>query len=703
MAKAKDNGTVCRVGLMSRIDFGSDGFRLGYMHLAREDFKTNDVHYIVWAGGVVSEREVKRKVAQLKREEKALAKQLRELTKLAKSEEEDVSEEIAAVEESLRLVRERISSFSAESIAETLAAIVPQFVNAKGEPVKVYIVASPVYDGALGEEVAQQLAALRNEDIRTYKPGTDSFFISQADKRLEVLTPTVSPWRGDHDSTGVQRVLKDAGKIPKSNAANVQVAGCFGVTLTKPEGASRTPWIAIPVLHKLQGVRVSEHQIGVRVMDVHRDRIDPIVRTYSYKDYVVQELAYITPPTGLTPAQKSVVKALKDRGELPTSMLAETANLSRKAAEKAAASLVREDKRLLKGWPGLVFYEDSKRWDFNKKWLQQNLRYPAKVGDVVTDSVVAYGCLHAGAVQTDYKHFVTEVPKVILESGATHLVGAGDMIEGLKHGLILRGEVYGGLNCTAQEQLAGSMVAKVTVDVFKARFGKALLDLLTATKGKPTRDQLAQAISDSLITNVVIPGNHDEWIKDVGVDPLMIFGYKVADVVTGHIEDMLIAKDLCFPKLRDIVKSKILVLPNFGRFSLPSGLNVSVQHPHMGNTTTESIRLQSMLRVAAAHKSDPGCQVVIGANFHTGLHMETWEQGLGPRVGLQIGTGKHSTDFEIRKLKIVDHGFAHLRLTSIDKRITSSEVAFHGSDPDNADLLKPTDVFESLMSRLGLA
>ena len=717
----QDKGDVCRIGMMSRIDFGSDGFRLGYVELAKGDFQKEDVHFVILAGGLISARDVRKQETRLKREERVLKKQAKELTKrqtgLEKLEEPnekalaEVQKTVDTATEELERVQKRLASYRPEGMAARLAKLLPTFVNAKGEAVKLHIIVSPVYDGEIGEETAQLLPSLR-PDIRVYKPGSDEFPVKQAKKRLEVLTPTVSPWRGDHASTGVQRVLKDASNIRTARSPDVQVAGCFGVTLTKPEGANRTPWLSLPVLHKLQGVRVSESQIGVRVVEIWENQIDPVVRTYAYKDYVGQELTYIEAPAKASSNQLRVISALRKGGEMPISELAQKSGLTRDAAERAARSLIREGGRVLKSWPGLLFYEDSKRWDFNKRWLQTKLRYPPVVGEVMVESIVADGCLHAGSVQTDYKHFIEEVPRVMLETSATVLVHAGDLIEGLKHDLVLRGEVFGGLNCTMQERLAGEMIAKVTIKVFKKRFLRAFAKLLAGKPAgqHPTRDELATIIIESLPKNVLIPGNHDEWVIGYGSEPLVTLAYTAADRITAAIEDMLLEKDLCFGKLREIVQGKIVVLPNFGRFTLPSGVRCSVQHPHMGNAQTESLRLQGMLRVAGSHKSTPGCQVVIGANFHTGIHMEVYDPSLGQRVGLQLGTGKHGTDFEIRKLKIVDHGFAHLKITSVREkgaplhttRVVASEVAFYSNDPAKADLLDPKDIYKDVLRKYEL-
>ena len=694
---------VCRIGMMSRIDYGSDGFRLGYVELAKTDFQKEDVHFVILAGGLVSARDVRKNEARFKREERELKKQIRELTKrLNDDEDDDLRTELDTAADSLEQVQKKIAAYRPEAIAARLAKLLPVFANAKGDALKLHIVVSPVYDGALGEEAAQLLTTLRT-DIRAYKPGSDEFHLRQAKKRLEVLTPTVSPWRGDHASTGVQRVLKDASNIRTARSPDLQVTGCFGVTLTKPEGANPRPWLSLPVLHKLQGVRVSESQIGVRVIEIYADQINPVVRTYSYKDYVAKEQTYIELPRDASPTKKRIIKAISNGGEMSLSMLVQNTGLTRDVAERTAMSLVSKTGRLRKGWPGLVFYPDSHRWDFDPRWKQTKLRFPPLNGNVVVESLVADGCLHAGSVQTDYRHFIEEMPRVVLETGAKWIVHAGDLIEGLKHDLVLRGEVFGGLNCTTQERLAGEMIAKVTCTVFEKRFPPTLAARLTETKGALLSDAaLAKCVEESLPTNVLIPGNHDEWVLGYGSEPLVTLASTAADRITSSIEDMLIEAGLCLMKVREIVKRKILVLPNFGRFSMPSGIRVSVQHPHMGNTTTESIRLQGMLRVAASHKSTPGCQVVIGANFHTGLHMEVYDPALGPRVGLQLGTGKHGTDFEIRKLKIVDHGFAHLTIRSVDGRVVGSEVAFYGNDPAKADLLDPKDIYNGVLKKYNL-
>ena len=56
-SKTKTNGV--KIGFFSRIDFGSEGFRLGLIKLAVEKFVEEKVNFVVLGGGLVLEKALK--------------------------------------------------------------------------------------------------------------------------------------------------------------------------------------------------------------------------------------------------------------------------------------------------------------------------------------------------------------------------------------------------------------------------------------------------------------------------------------------------------------------------------------------------------------------------------------------------------------------------------------------------------------------
>lgn len=696
------SGEKCRIGLFSRIDYPGEGFRQALLELAADVFREEDCHYVVLAGGLISAKSVKDKLLKLKRKLTAAQKAIRAIERKKKQLEKSRKALPQADAKELKRLQNRVSSYQRrmaelepEELGKQLAKLMPRFTDAKGDSVNLYIIPSPAYDGDVGEEVAHILAAKR-KDVRVYSAGSDRMEVKQAGKILEVLTPEKAVWmRGDYYSTPIERVLKDKRKQSSRSAPDLQVIGCFASTITKPKGELPRPYASVPALHRIEEARVAENQIGVRVMSIHKDHTVPVLRTFNFKDLVSRERTFIGLPNKLSKRRRAIIDLLKEKGRTSTGILADEAGVSRETVEQELQGLVIRDGRPRKTWPGLFYDKDAKRWDFDLRWVQQHLRYPALPKEFKQDSIVAYGCLHAGSVNTDYRFFLEMIPKIILDRDATILVGAGDLVEGLKHNLALRGEVFGGINVTKQEALAGQMVGKVTVDVFRARFPGALAALTGGKKGPYDEATVRAAVDAALLTNILIPGNHDLWMTDFGWTPLAFLKATMRRCIVDSIERILVASGMCMHGLNDLVESKI-VEPDKGKFTLPSGLQMTIMHPHMARAKTTSLRPQEMLDKAY------DSPVVIGANFHVAEHLEVWDGEHGQRVCLQLGTLKHSTDFEDNKLKIVDQGFGYLGVYSHEGRILKTEATFYDNDPEHAVSLEPDALFKTLVKDLGL-
>lgn len=677
---------VVRIGLISRIDYGRDGFRVGLLELAREIFAYENVHFVILAGGLISGHAIAERRRKCDAELRLLVRHIKEQIVFIKKLEEaeikgDLDSErrkLASMDADKESLEKKLASLTPEAIAEYLKDKLPQFVNAGGERVRLYIVTSPAYDGretakkVSGEIVARLLSQMR-EDIRVWKHGGDRFDLKQVGKNLETLTAEKTPWRGDYDSTAVERTLRDKRKQSSQSLPDLDVVGSFGVTITKPQGEIDRPYATVPACHRTEEVTASENQIGVRVMEVIRGRTDPVLRNYPFKDVIANERLYIEPPANMTPTLQKIVEALKTRGRLTTGLLSDATGLKRETIEKKLFSVISQKRGSKKSWPGIVYDEAAERWDFDLEWMQEKLRYPSIIAQSgeKDDSIVAFGCSHFGSVHTDCEAFLKYVPKVMIERRARVLVCAGDVIEGLKHNLALRGEIYLGMNLTQQEEFAGEMIGEVRFRAFSHFFSEALAQNLPEWKkldpgSAALQDAVARKIRDCLDTFNYIPGNHDLWATDFGVTPLTQMVTVMADHMVKKIEPMLAKEGLLVRKLKDLVLEKTVQGP---RFRLPSGLCMDVKHPHMGRSKTTSIRPQEMLAAS-------DCQVVIGANFHVGEHIEKWQPDLGQRVCLQIGTMKHRTEFEDNKLKIVDFGFAYLRVTSREGRIVRTECTF---------------------------
>ncbi len=721
----KEKNEPLRIGLMSRIDYGSDGFRQGLIDLAAEIFRKEDVHFVILAGGLVSGRAVAKKLKTIIRDFKLLEKPQKKLLKeLGKVKDDikklemkkerilseqrelnrlrarltEIEKELDTIDPQLRILSQKIRDLSPEVMAEKLAKHLPHFKNAKGETVKFYVVLSEAYDKAVGIETGMLLARLRPQnEMRLYEDNAVSLPLWSGkphEKKLEVLTPVKAVWmRGDYYSTPVERMIKDRSKQSASSAPDLRIAGCFGSSITKPKGEAKVPYVSVPVLSRIEETTVNENQIGVQVVEVESDRAVPVVRNYPFKDLISRERTFIGLPAEMSPRRRKCIESLKEHGKRTTGLISDDTGLSRECVKKTLDKLLVKRGKLRKKWPGVVYDEMSDRWDFALEWVMKKLAYPLPEGECKVDSIVKVCCTHFGSLDTDYWYLINEVPKVMLAHNADILVNAGDSVEGLKHNMMERGELYAGMNLTQQERGSGLMFAGIILEVFRVRFDKLLSGL--DAKNLP-KEEVAKLLLAALALYIYIFGNHDLWDTDSGHQPLATKIRTMVLKITEEIEKILAEKGLKkVDNLISLVRSKIVTCPE-KRFTLPSGLRMAVMHPHMSRAKTTSLRPQEMLDFA------DDCQVVIGGNFHVGEELEVWEPTLGQRVCVEIGTAKHGSPFEDNKLKIVDQGFARLRVESINGRIVSSENTFYSNEDIGQKKLDPEKPFRDFLKGIGL-
>lgn len=721
-------GRSVRIGLMSRIDYGSDGFRQGLLELAAETFRKEDVSLVILAGGLVSGRAVTKKAKVFGRELKLAAKQLKDLSKQyvetekisVRYEDESlknpaeqkkrmerivlelarIKEEIGKCEAQVAYWKKKFDELAPEAMANKLAKYIPHFTNAKGQTIKLYVVPSEAYDKEVGIQTAIFLAKQRPQsEMRLYEDGAASLPLWEGmsyAKKLEVLTPKIAVWmRGDYYSTPVERLIKDRSKQTASSMPDLRVVGCFGSSILKPKGEARVPYVSVPVLSRIEETTVNENQIGIQVVEVYRDRAVPVLRDYPFKDLISHERQFIGLPANLSPKRRKCIEVLKKHGKCTTGMVADDTGLSREVVKKTLLKLRVSRGRIRKTWPGVTYDELSDRWDFDLKWVQRHLRYPMPQGERKIDVIVGVCCTHFGSLDTDYVYMANEVPRVMLELDANILVNAGDSVEGLKHNMMQRGELYAGMNLTQQERGSGLMFASIILKVFKHRFEQLLSgrDLAELAKDKA---ETAKLVLSALITYIYILGNHDLWDTDSGHEPLATKIDTMILKISSEIEKILIEKGLRVDNLNPLVKRKI-VTSRDGRFRLPSGLKKAVMHPHMSRAKTTSLRPQEMLDKAN------DCQVVVGGNFHVGQVLCFWEPGLGQRICVEIGTAKHGSPFEDNKLKTVDQGFACARIESVCERIVYTESTFYSNEDLQQKKLDSEKPFNDFLNEIGLS
>ena len=629
---------LVKVGLMSGLNYGSEGCRVGLWRLAGKIFEEEKTNFVVLAGGLVDYRE--------------LNVQLKEALRGARGDEAEI-----AKDEFLNCV--------ADEIARMLPVI---------PGIKIYVVTSPAYDGQIGAEIAYRLTE-RREDVLLYREGSDRLELKKINKVLGVYVPKKGIWmRGDYYDTPILRVLKDEKKRSSRSMGDMNVVGCLGCAVTHPGDSSeiKKSYLSLPLLYKIADTRIAENQIGIRILEFHSDNPkEATVVTYNFKDLISNEWDFIKPPRKATKIQKAVIRKLQQRGALRAGQLEDCTDYQRSSIEGALESLLNIP--MTSSWPGLEKDPASRRYFFSQKWFREKLDYPLPKTNYHEDSFLAFGCLHASCKHTDSKYFRDVVPGIILEKGIENLVGAGDFIEGLRHDLMLKGEILGSqkyvFNYTMQEKLAAYLVGSVIMKVFEERFGARVKSGLSR---KAEQEELEKVVKNALLTFIYIPGNHCGWVAPLGFDSLAMFRAELKAFLVHHIHEILVKYNLTMSKLHELVSEKIVKLELDGEYkSAPGRPSLSIFHPEMAGTKTTSIRPQQMLRESTN-------QIVIGANFHTAEAVEEWDFDRGQRVCLQVGTVKVKSGFERSKLKTVDFGVGVLRVYSCSERIMKTKVSFHG-------------------------
>ncbi|MBI2676829.1 MAG: hypothetical protein HYX21_02705 [Candidatus Yanofskybacteria bacterium] len=667
-----------KIGFASRVDYGSSGFRSGLVRAGFEIFVKEQVNFIVMPGGLVAKKALTEKMNAWIKERLSIrksggSKKNNGRTKLGKKKNGNG----LSASEKLRIKKGELRAEFLSGVAKELAELIPVTTvtdpedATKKKSLDLFITTSPAFDGEIGEDVAQLLAELR-PDIKVWNVGGDRFPVLYVDKLIWALAPSKATWmRGDYFSTPVERVIKDKIKQTSQSSPDRFVVGCFGSSINKTKGELKYAYVSVPALSRLEETRVNENQIGVCVLEYPADNSDSLWRNYSLKDVVSRELDFIVPPTETSSLQKKMIDIMKTRGWATPGILRNALKdipLDKIKAGMAELMKLKTFRRMGENWPGIVYKESGKKYYFDLDFIQHRLKYALPNGPFKEDRIVSFSCLHTGSIETDYDFFRNELPKIILKHNVDILVNVGDLIEGMKHFLDRKGEIIAGMNnYTIQEEAAANLVGAVMEEVFNIRFAKAL----AGETGEVTPDIVHSIVKQSLIDLKNKLGNHDLWQIDDGHTPLRVFELTIVNYLADKITETLAKKKLSCSDLRGIVESKII---RSDLFELPSGLKVSVQHPHMARAKTTSLRPQEMLEFAKRQ----GCQVAIGGNFHVSENIEEWDMDLGQCVCQELGTLKHGSNFERNKMKMVDQGVGVLRVLSKDKRIIVTESVFYG-------------------------
>ena len=293
-----------KVGFVSRIDYGSPGFRSGLVRAGFEIFVKEQINFIIMPGGLVAKKALTEKMNAWIKEQLSVRKNggSRNNNKAARPRKKKNGNGLS-VSEKLRIKKGELRTEFLSGVAKELAELIPITTvpdpedAAKKKNLDLFITTSLAFDGEIGEDVAQLLAELRS-DIKVWNVGGDRFPVLYVDKLIWALAPSKATWmRGDYFSTPVERVIKDKIKQTSQSSPDRFVVGCFGSSINKTKGELKYAYVSVPALSRLEETRVNENQIGVCVLEYPADNSDSLWRNHSLKDMVSRELDFIVPPT----------------------------------------------------------------------------------------------------------------------------------------------------------------------------------------------------------------------------------------------------------------------------------------------------------------------------------------------------------------------------------------------------------------------
>ncbi|KKT29165.1 hypothetical protein A3G55_03470 [Candidatus Giovannonibacteria bacterium RIFCSPLOWO2_12_FULL_44_25] len=562
-------------------------------------------------------------------------------------------------------------------IARELSFCLPKIKKPDGSLVKTYISTSPKVDKNIGEGIALLLSELRNEDIVYFGSKNNHplivKYIGDEGKTLLPITIQKSYLPAQYASTKIQGQHRKLLKIHK--ASDILVFGGYGVFVHKPAvGEKSRPYIGLPTLHAISEQETrndSESEIGTRTIKWRPDG-NYTVTSSDFKWLLRQERDLIKAPPSANETQKKIISVLKERATF-IGVLADRLGVSRDEIKKTIEEL---------GYfrAGIVYDKTSRLFDFSNEWFQKKIRYtwPENFAE---EAIVSLACLHAlatypadGRILTDCKFLLDRVPNYILETRATALVIAGDLIQGSKvHNLHLRGEVFQGLGLTVQERVSAYLVGQMMIRPFRVWFAEFMQDKKPESL---TKETLIAAFERCLVTLGFCAGNHDLWQTGDAVRALWTFQQDLVWFLMQEISKTLQTYSLSmdFLTLAAFLSLKIIRDWPDGqiRYRTPAGIAVKIVHPHTARTETASIPPEKLL---SQHSL---AQYVISGNWHTAFDMQQSDEFMGLRHIVTNPTVLLRTFFEDNKMKRTDFGVNVSWLRSYQGRIYETESGFWG-------------------------
>lgn len=539
--------------------------------------------------------------------------------------------------------------------AEELSAFLPIL----GEGVNYHIIYSPApaYDAADGESICREIL-VRLFEIRDKKEKDIRLYLDDSEPRvpvqwpepteIRVLVPQNKPWYSKLVSNLLQRLATPfAGRTFTGERPALILAGCTGSGVDIPSYKG-IPTISVPALYKINRVKTTESMVGCVVVSMRKegDSIKYALDTFDFRPFVSAERQSLIPEDMPTEKKRILLHLSKNSQGFDTLYNRLYGfRLEKKTPEK----VVEEKEHLKKNLDALVSrgfvvykpeinrYELSKKLEYKVKANLKTLMERAR-----RIRVVAYACLHVGAIKTLYATFEHLIPE--LSENADALFGCGDIIQGLAHNFECSGELVPTLNTNDKQSIkAGQIQANVLLQIFDKRLAKYKLEGLSPE----------ELVRKCLMKFFYCLGNHDMWVhyNKQGL-PLRDFHREIVSTVLLGVAERVpgipisILSALVEESIEKVGETELVVL---------NGIGIGVTHPHKGGAETKSARIQQVIESHVSRKHPLDIVLELVGNFHTAaaIHFPQFNRTY---VGVMLGAMLKTTLFENKINKVVDHG-----------------------------------------------
>ncbi|MDE1970473.1 MAG: hypothetical protein KGI50_02740 [Patescibacteria group bacterium] len=594
-----------------------------------------------------------------------------------------------------------------DQFVDTLAHKLSDFLPTLPEGVNYHIISSPApaYDAAdedsICREILVRLFEIRNErqkDIRLYLDDAEPRIPIQWPKPAEirVLVPQHKPWYSRLVTNLLQRLARPfAGRTFTGERPVLILAGCTGSGANIPS-LQGVPTISAPAGYKINKVRTTESMVGCVVVSMRLEgkNVRYVEDTFDFRPFVSMERQSLIPEE-MPVDKKRVLFHLSQNSQGFDTLYNHLYGFH---ADQKKPEKVEEEKAYLKKnldaliarglavyKPEINRYELSKERDYGVRINLNTLMERAK-----KIRVVAYACLHVGALKSLYATFVNYIP--VLAEDTDALFGCGDIIQGLAHNFGSSGEVIPTLNTYDKQSLkAAQLHGNVLLQIFDRRYEKYKGDKLTPE----------ERIEKCLITFVYCLGNHDMWVhfQQLGL-PLWDFEREIKRILIAGVSERV--PGVSYATIERLVNKHIVRVGETERVEI-NGIGIGVTHPHKGGAETKSARVQQVIEAHVARKHPLDVVLELVGNFHTAAAIHFPQFGR-TYLGIMLGAMLKTTQFEKKINKVVDYGPVAVTVW-VDPRtgkLLKNTIEFHDDmiHPLDRRIVEADKITESMVIRV---